>query len=190
MRTLKRTLVALVGLVLTVLALTACEEDPPASQASEEQSRQASYDALVTGQPSQRMEYSPTRETINFWIDTWDEPGKLSYVYLQNADGTMIGYYVMEGLPVNMCAALTPNYEKIEADLGDFNGEMLVPAPSVDGVYYSGGQCMTYYGKDATTGTYLEYTAGLGINVLLFEEPLPRYADTQPLGPTEVSDVD
>jgi hypothetical protein len=190
MRTLRNKIVA-VGVIAVAVLISAnsCEEEA-SSQQSESESRSASYNAQVDAQPAERMSYSPTRETINFWISTWDEPGKLSYVYLQNADGTMIGYYVMEGLPVNMCAALTPNYEKIEADLGDFNGEMLVPAPSVDGVYYSGGQCMTYYGKDATTGTYLEYTAGLGINVLLFEEPLPRYADTQPLGPTEVSDVD
>lgn len=33
------------------------------------------------------MKYSPTRETINKWIETWDKPGKLSYVYLQNANG-------------------------------------------------------------------------------------------------------
>jgi hypothetical protein len=63
-----------------------------------------------------------------------------------------------------------------------------VPAPGVDGVYYSGGQCNSYYGKDATTGAYVEYTAGLGINVLLFDEPLPRQ-DVEPLGPTSVEDV-
>jgi hypothetical protein len=190
MRTLRNKIVA-VGVIAVAVLISAnsCEEEA-SSQQSESESRSASYNAQVDAQPAERMSYSPTRETINFWISTWDEPGKLSYVYLQNADGTMIGYYVMEGLPVNMCAALTPTYEFENVDAVGGSQDVMVPAPGVDGVYYSGGQCMTYYGKDATTGTYLEYTAGLGINVLLFEEPLPRYADTQPLGPTEVSDVD
>jgi hypothetical protein len=48
---------------------------------------------------------------------------------------------------------------------------------------------MTYYGRDATTDTYLEFTAGLGINVLLYEEPLPRSVDVQPLGPTTAAEV-
>lgn len=138
------------------------------------------------------MAYSPTRETINFWIDTWDEPGKLSFVYLQGANGEFLGYYVLEGLPVSYCAALTPTYETLEPH-GDNDGVVSVPAPSMDGVYYVGGdQCNTYYGCDATSGAYIEYTAGLGINVLLFDEPMPRQEERniQPLGDATVDNVE
>jgi hypothetical protein len=53
----------------------------------------------------------------------------------------------------------------------------------VDGVYYSGGECNTYYGKDATTGSFIEYTVGLGINVLLYNQPLPNHPNVPNLAP-------
>lgn len=188
-RMTKPALVVLTGLLL----VAACTEESGGGSSQDEESdrRQGSYDALVAAQPAGEMSYSPTRETINFWIDTWDEPNKLSFVYLQSADGTLLGYYVLEGLPVSYCAALTPTYDVIERSGNDGRAMVDVPAPAMDGAYYSGGQCDTYYGKDATTGAYVEYTAGLGINVLLYDEPLARQNDdAQPLGPTALEDVD
>jgi hypothetical protein len=183
-----RTVGTLIAIVTALLLTGASCEAEDSSQRRESQSRQSTYDALVSQQPAERMNYSPSRETINFWIRTWDEPDKLSYVYLQNASGDLLGYYVLKGLPVSYCAGLTPGYEFIDPDGGGAAEEVAVPAPGVDGVYYSGAQCNTYFGQDATTGSYIEYTAGLGINVLLYDQPLPR-PDVQPLGQTSVEDV-
>lgn len=180
---------ALGALVLVFVATAgSCDSPQSASQASESDRRQDSYDRLVANQPAQTMDYSPSREIINFWIETWGQEGKLSFVYLQGANGELLGYYVLEGRPVNLCASLTPSYETLEPH-GDNDGVVVVPAPGIDGTYYQGAGCDTYYGKDATTGAYLEYTAGLGINVLLFDEPMPRQ-DVEPLGPTSVEDID
>lgn len=173
---------------VAVLALTACDGDPGPAE-DEQLVQQDGYGTLTQNQPAGTMSYSPTRETINFWIDTWDEPGKLSYVYLQAANGELLGYYVLEGLPVSYCASLTPTYAWVDRPNDGSNAKQQAPAPAMDGVYYSGGQCDTYYGKDASTGTYIEYTAGLGINVLLYEEPLAR-PDVEPLGQTSVEDVE
>lgn len=177
-----RRLIALAA-ALIALAVAGCTDDN--AQGEERQRQQGNYEVLTENQPADTMDYSPTRETINFWIDTWDEPGKLSYVYLQGANGELLGYYVLEGLPVSYCASLTPTYTYEKHGGSNWSQD----APAMDGVYYSGGQCDTYYGKDATTGTYIEYTAGLGINVLLYEEPLPR-PDVEPLGQTTTEDVD
>lgn len=177
--------------VTIALSASSCDDGTGSSsnpQQSDSQTRQDSYERLEAGQPAEGMDYSPSRSTINFWASTWEQEGKLSFIYLQGANGELLGYFVLEGLPVSYCASLTPNYEKIGLDLGDFRGETIVPAPGIDGVYYSGGQCATYYGKDATTGAYIEYTVGNGQNVLLFDEPLPRQ-DVQPLGQTEIADV-
>lgn len=163
-----------------MLALSACSEGDVDGQ-----NRNASHDVMQENQPAQNMEYSPTRETINFWVDTWDEPGKLAYVYLQNPDGELLGYYVLEGLPVSYCAQISPNYQ-IEGS----GNRVVTPAPANDGAYYGEGNCDTYYGKDATTGAYVEYTAGMGINVLLFDQPLEQYNGADPLGPTSVDDVE
>jgi len=173
-------------LAILALALTACTSNStPSGQEQETEAQQSGYEALVANQPTREMNYSPTRETINFWIDTWDEPGKLSFVYLMAANGQNIGYYVFEGLPVSYCASQTPNYRVQRSQYGNLQ----LPAPAMDGVYYSGAECDVYYGRDASTGTYMEFSAGQGINFMLFEEPLPRQ-DLEPLGFTTIEDVE
>lgn len=170
------------------LALAGCSGGDDSSQAREAQSRQASYDALTKRQPAKSMTYSPTRETINKWLTTWSKPGKLSYVYIQNAKG-QYGYFILKGLPVSYCAMLTPTYEI--KDRGSDDPDLQVPAPGMDGAYYSGNQCNAYYGNDATTGAYLEFTVGANQSFFLYDEPmtLPEFKDASPLGPTAIADV-
>lgn len=173
----------------TVFGVTACGSDSPkpTGQQSENKSRQDTYNNLVESQPAGKMDYSPTRETKNFWIKTWDQRGKLSYVYMLNANGQAIGYFVLVGLPVSYCTSLIPPYQKIDAHrAGGGSDEIVVPAPSVDGTYSSSANCSTYYGKDAVSGAYIEYTAGNGNNVLIFDQPMPQYGDARPLGAATV----
>lgn len=177
----KKVALVVVALVGIILGTSACTSDGHHGQATETKTQQTNYDRLVAQQPAHTMPYSPTRDTINFWIDTWGKhPNKLAYVYFQNDKGELTGYYVFKGLPVSYCTSLTPNYQL--RDEGDA-GELSVPAPSVDGVYYSGGECNTYYGRDATTGAYVEYTAGMGINVLLYDQPLTGHPNVPNLSP-------
>lgn len=172
-----------VACAVSLLVVSGCTGET--SQDYERARQQSGYDRLTRSQPAEMMTYSPTRETINYWINTWDEPGKLSYVYLLAGNGQLVGYYVFKGLPVSYCASLTPTYRWENRDAQSKQ----VPAPAMDGVYYGGqGSCQTYYGRDATTDSYLEYTVGTGISALIYEEPLPR-ADVEPLGFTKVEDV-
>lgn len=184
-----RKLVAILA-VFGLFFLTACEEDSGAKasgQENEAKSRQSNFDVLTRGQPALTMDYSPTRETMNYWMEKWAEPGKLSFVYLMGGNGQIIGYYVLEGLPVSYCAALTPNYQFEKRDTGQYNGDMMVPAPGMDGAYYSGGQCNQYYAKDASTGAYVEFSIGGSLNYLLFDQPLP--VEAEPLGFTTIEDA-
>lgn len=177
------------ALLAAVLVIVGCEtSSQPEAQEQERDRQQKNYERLSELEPAKDMQHPVTRKTVNFWIDTWDEPGKLAYVYLQSASGDLLGYYILEGLPVSYCVSLTPNY-RIENEHHTGPG-VVTPAPAMDGVYYAGsGSCDTYYGKDASTGAYIEYTAGLGINVLLYDQPLPRQ-DVEALGFTTVEDVE
>lgn len=187
MRTLTIAKTAAIG-IAAALTLTACGDitAPEKAVNVERNAVNGTYEALVAAQPAHTLNYSPTRETKNFWIDTWgQEPGKLSYVYLQSANGDLLGYFVLEGLPVNYCTSLVPTYDMHS----DANGKAVLPRPSMDGTWSTGaGGCNAYYGKDATTGAYIEYTAGLGINVLLYDQPLPN-RNVEPLGPTRIEDM-
>lgn len=184
MSRLKTFATVVTSIVLSVFALTSCTSTGQTSATKKETTtQQNNYSKLVARQPADSMDYSPTRDTINFWIKTWGKPGKLSYVYLQNSSGDLLGYYVLKGLPVSMCTSLTPTYQLVSPGGSTDNGKISVPAPGMDGVFYSGGECNTYYGEDATSGAFIEFTAGLGINVLLYDQPLPNHPNVVNLSP-------
>lgn len=190
----KRNLIRGVAAATCVGALafgaTACFEEPkePARK-QESKSRQDNYQRLVANQPAHTGSYSPTRETKNFWIDTWmKDPDKLSYVYIQNAKGEY-GYYILKGLPVTYCVSLLPpeTPATIHQDGGGWSQEF-VQGPSMDGTYSSGSNCNSYYGKDAVTGAYVEFSVGQNQSYQLFDQPisLPQYRGAQPMGPSTI----
>ncbi len=177
-----RKLVLAIAALLAVFFIAGCNDSD--ADDKEKAINRSNYEGLQSKQPAEAMDYSPTREGLNYWMETWEEPGKLSYVYLLAANGQEIGYYVFEGLPVSYCASLTPP-ERIDWEAGN---PYEVQAPSMDGVYYSGSQCAQYFGKDALTGSYLEFSIGSGINFLVYEQPLPK-PDVEPLGFTTIEEA-
>lgn len=178
---------------ISAFGLVACAggSSKPSAQSQESHTQQSGYAGLVAGQPAHSMSYSPTRDTINGWIDTWGQRGQLAFVYLLNSSGEKVGYFVFQGPPVTYCAALTPNYKFVNPSNHDANGsDLTVPAPAIDGVYYSGGQCTEYIGKDATTGQILDFTAGNGLNFVDSTQPLYLNGPAiPPLGPTTVASL-
>ncbi|MFJ2719423.1 hypothetical protein [Streptomyces sp. NPDC087437] len=191
MRRLTTTTVAALTALGLAFGVTACDDDKPTSRSKESKARNSNYDELVARQPAHTGSYSPTRETKNFWIDTWmKSPNKLSYVYIQNANGSF-GYFVLKGLPVTYCVSLLPPEVKTRGDLGQYDGDLIVQGPSMDGTYSSGSNCNAYYGKDAVTGAYVEFSVGQNQSYFLYDQPLdlPQYKNAQPLGPSRIQDV-
>ncbi|MEI5520723.1 hypothetical protein WB388_08920 [Streptomyces brasiliscabiei] len=192
MRRLTLTTLALVTASGLAFGVTGCEDDKPSSRSKESNARNSNYDQLVARQPAHTGSYSPTRETKNFWIDTWmKSPNKLSYVYLQNASGDY-GYFILKGLPVTYCVSLVPTEAGKRIDLGaDGSGAVVLKEPSIDGTYGSSSNCNAYYGKDATTGAYVEFSVGQNQSYFLYDQPLdlPQFQDAKPMGPSRIEDV-
>lgn len=179
----------------SLLTFAACETEgsSPPAQASERAIQQDSYSRLAAAQPAKTMGYSPTRFTINRWVETWGQQGTLAFTYILNELGQKVGYYVFVGPPVSYCASLTPTYrfDKVNADgAGGADEQVQVPAPSIDGVYYSGGQCTAYYGVDAKTGQLIEFTAGGTLNYVTSTQPLYLDEVVPQLGLTSTDDVE
>lgn len=169
---MKSVIVIAVMAIVGVFTLSACD-DGGSGQEIEQASGQNNYNRLAKQEPAKDMQYSATRKTINFFTDTWGKGPKTAYLYLMNNEGSVIGYYVLEGPPVSMCTALRPPYMFVGTpDDGAADKNQQVPAPGTDGAFYSGQECNTYYGKDANSGAYIQYTAGQGINPLLYDQPL------------------
>lgn len=179
MRSLLGKTIILTALAVLLSLLVACDEDN-ASKKKEMDVQKDNYERLTGMEPAKEVTNPKTRETINFFTETWNEKEQLAYVYLQNSEGKMIGYYVLDGPPVSMCTSITPNYD---TKYSSNNGYTVIPAPGIDGVYRSAEDCSRYYGKDATNGAYVEFTVGMGINMLLYTEPLTNHPNVENLAP-------
>lgn len=159
----QRVAIAILAFIFGGLALTAGSCDPDGED-KDAAVRQNGFDRLQAQQPAVYMAYSPTRANIKFFADTWgSNPNKLAYVYLTNQSGQVVQYYVIKGLPTSYCAQMLP------PSVPDWSGSggVMKPAPAVDGTYYgTANVCNTYYGKDATTGKYVEWTQGTGLTMV------------------------
>lgn len=180
---LKRLIVGTIIVSTVAFGATACGVEGESAAVLEQDSQRASYGNVVKLQPAKPVKYSPTRADKNFWIDTWGQAPRNAYVYIYHGD--KLFYYVLGGPPTNQCLSLTPP-DKVD-DSGGGSNSLTRPAPRVDGVYSGGGQCMTFMGRDATTGNYIEYTQGLNDLVLVYSEPqgFPQDITVIPLGDTK-----
>jgi hypothetical protein len=61
-------------------------------------------------------------------------------------------------------------------------------APTATGA----GTWNTYYGFDATTGAYLEFTLAMNQSFFLFDQPatMPEFTSASQMGPSSIEDVD
>jgi hypothetical protein len=185
---MRNRLTLLVLALLLAVALAGCSEQKSAADKEQEKQGQV-YKSLTETQPARGMAYSPTRDNLNRWAETWEEQGKLSYVYLLDSVGHQIGYYIFEGLPVSYCATLTPP-EEIHEDWGSSAVSTAVTtAPSLDGAYYGAANCQQMFGYDAVSGAYMEFTGGGSFNYLLSDQPMTRI-DTKPLGDATIEQVE
>lgn len=185
-----RAVLAVFVLVALVVGLTACGSSEN-EKAHENQAnvRQRIFAKLSKQEPLEEPTFSPTRRTINFWTKTWGhDPNKLAYVYMMAENGQLTGYYVFKGPPVSECAAMTETYEFVDPKNDDSSTDFMVPAPGVDGAYYSGGQCSVYYGIEALNGSFTEFSLSGGQSFKLFDKPLPNQ-EVEPLGFTTIEQV-
>lgn len=177
---IKRLALLFVLLVMT-LGVIACEPSAPSATENEKKIQSDNAESLAINQPAEGMDWSPTRNNLLKWADSWEEQGKLSYVYFFNSSG-QLGYFIFEGLPSSYCAALTPP-QKIERNDWASVDAIPMPAPALDGAYYSGSGCQQFFGYEAGTGTYMEFTMGGDFNYFLSDNPLTKL-DMKPLGNT------
>jgi|SRR5690554_161749 len=185
--------------VVLALAAGACgdlfnEETSSSTQQDEADRLSNAYDTLVSEQPAYVPEFSPTRETINRWLEYWDEPGKLSFYYLGDGNGNY-EYYIFEGLPVSYCASNTETEEVVSSG-GSGRAMVTKTRPAMDGAYYRPG-CTSFqtYGFEAVTGDYVEFSVGGYQFYHLRGEPLLEHPDdairnAEPGGSITYDDVD
>jgi hypothetical protein len=118
-------IISLITIIFTLTAQSCSYEESSTTKNSRknEAVAQTAIDAVSVPIPQYFLE----RENVAAWFKNWDQPGKITYLYIFTQQGC-IGYFICDGKPVSNRSYLTPEYEYY------MNGAIL-PSISSDGTY-------------------------------------------------------
>lgn len=161
--------------VVAVFMLTTAESCDGSSTA--DQQRERSVDSRAQNF-SKAEKVAPLPKSVNFPIrkalvafterqDMIDHPW---YVYILADTGNMIGYYVAKTVPINACDFLSST-EDVRSP--EDEGNVVLTAPSLDGVFYGGGGasagCDAWFFFDSATNALVQIR---GVNFYTADQPL------------------
>lgn len=157
--------------VFVLFGVTACDLPEPSASQKQEAARDNVMERANAKVPVPQTDNFVTREMIAEYMRRMDEPNKTFFVYVVANTGAVMGYYTTNGAPVSICAFLAPP-DKVEERYG--GSDLVRKAPGVDGVYYSGGGCDTYYFFDANSDAMVQVK---GLNLFVSDQPLSIEAE-------------
>lgn len=111
---------------------------------------------LVKKQPPVILDWSLERDNLNKRTKLWNNPNKLSYIYLFNRDN-IVGFFPIKGKVSSVNSQITnTNYEYYNST---------VESPSMDGSYGTNGDAVFFFLVD---GSYMEWNG----TYLLVDKPI------------------
>lgn len=106
-------------------------------------------------QPPTTLKWSLERDNIDKRNQRWNDPNKISYIYLLSDYGTIIAYFPIKGKVSSVNSKLTTNMQVV-GDYWNTGGGAVgtVESPSMDGSYGTNGDGIFFF---LTDGTYMEW---------------------------------
>ena len=129
----------------------------------------ANQQQLVNVQPPVSLNWSLEREQVNKRTLLWNDPNKVSYIYLINW-GKVMAFYVIKGKVSSVNSQVTNTMQIVNHTSSSESGYVL-PSPAEDGSYGTNGDGIFFF---TTDGTYVEWKG----DYMLSDKPLKM--TTQP----------
>lgn len=102
----------------------------------------------------------PIRKALVEFTVRQDQINHPWYIYLQNYQGEVYGYYVGSTYPISTCNFLSSS-ERVRNGSGDT--ELVLQAPSLDGIFYGGSgasaACQSLFFFDVTTNALITFSS-------------------------------
>lgn len=174
-------MIGLVFAVASAFLLAAC----PFEDSDLQKSGAAQKAVMANAQnsvPAHRPTAFPAREDINWYLRETERRGTW-FIYALAMTGQPVFYIVSDMKPRNICISIS-SPDRIH---GDSWGNVRMSAPALDGVYYGGAGCDSYYMRDAATGGYIELS-GRTFTLVTSRAPLFLETDVQRLEPAPVEE--
>ncbi len=155
-------------------------ESAQQSSGNQEQNKtEANQRKLVNAQPPVSLDWSLERENINKRTTLWNNPNKVSYIYLVNY-GKVMAFYTIKGKVSSVNSQITNSeqltWRCVNAD-GTYDPDGYcggsvqrvvsgsVPSPAEDGSYGTNGDAIFFF---TTEGAYVEWAG----DYMLADQPL------------------
>lgn len=126
------------------------------SVSTEQDQVQNNQDKLVTAVPLPNLSNSLERANISKRLQTFDDPNKVSYIYLINY-GKVMAFYTIKGKVTSSTKRLTSD-EKLAQDIdcGEYTcSNVVMEAPSLDGSYGASDEYIFFW---TTDGVYVQWS--------------------------------
>ena len=154
-------------LTLILLLSCGCGQINKTTANLEQDKTEANQSQLLKNQPPVRLTYSLERENINKRTELWNDPTKVSYIYLVNY-GKVMAFYAVKGKVSSVNSQITNPAQLAGRWLGTTGGHLVegvLPSPAEDGSYGTNGDAVFFF---TTDGTYVEWMG----DYMLCDKPL------------------
>jgi hypothetical protein len=195
---MKKKLLGLSILAALTLGMVGCEELESTPETATEVSSEKQMDVgansvgmemrmteknqknLNKSQPPIQIDWSLERENLNQRIKRWNDPNKISYIYLLGENGNTIAYFPIKGKVSSVNSKLSTNLQIVKDPNTYYenDGSLLMESPDFDGSYGTNGDAIFFY---LTDGTYMEWPGKYLLSenpVKLSQQPLMTYTKT------------
>lgn len=134
-------------------------------QVDEQQAVADNQAKLQVAVPLPQLDNSLERANISKRLSLWNDPAKISYVYLTSY-GKVMAFYTVKGKITSGSKRLTSQEKQVGSqDCGQGNCELVMESPELDGTYGSSASYIYFW---TTEGAYVQWNG----EYMLSDQPL------------------
>lgn len=150
---------------------SSCNQTSSDLQKNEQATVAANQQKMVKAVPAPNLDNSLERQNISKRLTLFDNPNKVSYIYLVSF-GKVMSFYTVKGKITSGTKRLTASQQQIDStDCGSGQCELTLDAPELDGTYGSSSPYIYFW---TTDGAYIQWSG----DYMLADQPLQL--STQP----------
>jgi len=158
--------IILIAVVLTLMCMSCYASGQPSAESRNDQANREIANTALSSVEIPRAQYFLERETVAAWFKNWDQPGKISYLYIFTQQGC-IGYFVINGKPVSNRSYLTPEYTYESRGYVYTNPRQ---APALDGTFGEDNAGIRF---KTASGVWMEF-GGTNFSYIYADRPIPN----------------